>query len=247
MPESSPSSSNSTSTHTGPKPTPRTDRALALFDLDHTLIPIDSDVMWAEHLVKLGVVDAAWHSKRNDYFYEQYKQGTLDIDEFLSFQLAPLGAHSRSTLENWRTEFLQTQVLPKLLTSAKDLVAKHQAAGDLVAIVTATNEFITRPIADAFGVQHLIATLVETKADGEFTGRHTGLPSFREGKIVRVAQWLAEQEDCLLQDFATSTFYSDSLNDLPLLAQVTHPVATNPDPTLLAHAQAQGWPVIRLW
>ena len=229
------------------RPSKRTDRGLALFDLDHTLIPIDSDVMWAEHLVKLGVVDSAWHSKRNDYFYEQYKQGTLDIDEFLTFQLAPLGAHSRSTLENWRTEFLQTQVMPNLLSAAKDLVAKHQAAGDLVAIVTATNEFITRPIADAFGVDHLIATLVETKTDGEFTGRHAGLPSFREGKIIRVAQWLAEQEDCLLQDFATSTFYSDSLNDLPLLAQVTHPVATNPDPTLLAHAQAQGWPVLRLW
>ena len=231
----------------GQRPSKRTDRGLALFDLDHTLIPIDSDVMWAEHLVRLGVVDSAWHTKRNDYFYEQYKQGTLDIDEFLTFQLAPLGAHSRSTLENWRTEFLQTQVMPNLLSAAKDLVAKHQAAGDLVAIVTATNEFITRPIADAFGVDHLIATLVETKADGEFTGRHAGLPSFREGKIIRVAQWLAEQEDCLLQDFATSTFYSDSLNDLPLLAQVTHPVATNPDPTLLAHAQAQGWPVLRLW
>jgi HAD superfamily hydrolase (TIGR01490 family) len=229
------------------RPSKRTDRGLALFDLDHTLIPIDSDVMWAEHLVRLGVVDSAWHSKRNDYFYEQYKQGTLDIDEFLTFQLAPLGAHSRVTLENWRTEFLQTQVMPNLLSAAKDLVAKHQAAGDLVAIVTATNEFITGPIADAFGVDHLIATLVETKTDGEFTGRHAGLPSFREGKIIRVAQWLAEQEDCLLQDFATSTFYSDSLNDLPLLAQVTHPVATNPDPTLLAHAQAQGWPVLRLW
>jgi HAD superfamily hydrolase (TIGR01490 family) len=243
MPESSPSSSTSTTA----KPKPRSDRGLALFDLDHTLIPIDSDVMWAEHLVKLGVVDSAWHSKRNDYFYEQYKQGTLDIDEFLTFQLAPLGAHSRTTLEAWRAEFLKSQVMPNLVASAKDLVAKHQAAGDLVAIVTATNEFITRPIADAFGVEHLIATLVETKPDGEFTGRHAGLPSFREGKIVRVAQWLAEQEDCLLQDFATSTFYSDSLNDLPLLAQVTHPVATNPDPTLLAHAQAQGWPVVSLW
>jgi HAD superfamily hydrolase (TIGR01490 family) len=243
MPESSPGSS----TRTNAKSNTRSDRGLALFDLDHTLIPIDSDVMWAEHLVKLGVVDSAWHSKRNDYFYEQYKQGTLDINEFLTFQLAPLGAHSRSTLENWRSEFLQTQVMPNLLASAKDLVAKHQAAGDLVAIVTATNEFITRPIADAFGVEHLIATLVEAKPDGEFTGRHAGLPSFREGKIVRVAQWLAEQENCLLQDFATSTFYSDSLNDLPLLAQVTHPVATNPDPTLLAHAQAQGWPVVRLW
>ena len=146
------------SANTDQRPSPCTDRGLALFDLDHTLIPIDSDVMWAEHLVKLGVVDSAWHSKRNDYFYEQYKQGTLDIDEFLTFQLAPLGAHNRSTLENWRAEFLQTQVMPNLLSAAKDLVAKHQAAGDLVAIVTATNEFITRPIADAFGVDHLIAT-----------------------------------------------------------------------------------------
>lgn len=219
---------------------------LALFDLDHTLMPIDSDVLWAEFLVELGVVDAAWHQRRNEYFYEQYKAGTLNIDEFLAFQLAPLAQHARSQLEAWRAEFLKQKIEPALLPQALELVKGHQDAGHLVAIVTATNEFITRPIADAFGVSHLIATQVEEEAHGGFTGRPRGIPSFREGKVVRVAQWLAEM-DRHLDDFETSHFYSDSLNDLPLLAKVSHPVAVNPDPTLSAHAKAQGWRVLDLF
>ncbi|MFM1880107.1 MAG: hypothetical protein RLZZ344_341 [Pseudomonadota bacterium] len=219
---------------------------LALFDLDHTLLPIDSDVAWAEELVRRGVVDAQWHRHRNDYFFAQYKAGTLDIDEFLAFQLGPLGAHPRATLEQWRAEFVSDQILPQIQPAARDLVEQHQASGALCAIVTATNEFITTPIAALFGVPHLIATLVETDAQGEFTGRPRGLPSFREGKVTRVQQWLAEM-GLGLESFVTSHFYSDSLNDLPLLAQVSHPVAVNPDPRLAAHAADQGWPVLTLF
>lgn len=223
-----------------------TTRQLALFDLDHTLMPIDSDVLWAEFLVELGVVDSSWHQRRNDYFYEQYKAGTLNIDEFLQFQLAPLAQHAREQLEAWRADFLARKIQPALLPQAQDLVRSHQSQGHLVAIVTATNEFITRPIADAFGVEHLIATQVEEHPHGGFTGRPHGLPSFREGKVVRVAQWLAEMGRHL-DDFEASHFYSDSLNDLPLLARVSHPVAVNPDATLRAHALAQGWPVLDLF
>jgi len=221
-------------------------QSLALFDLDHTLLPLDSDVAWADELVKRGVVDAQWHRHRNDYFFAQYKAGTLNIGEFLQFQLGPLAAHSRATLESWRAEFLAHEILPHIRPEARDLVKKHQDEGALCAIVTATNEFITAPIAEVFGIPHLIATLVETDAQGEFTGRPRGLPSFREGKVTRVQQWLAEM-GLGLESFRTSYFYSDSLNDLPLLAQVSHPVAVNPDPRLAAHAAEQGWPVLSLF
>ncbi|MFZ9313779.1 MAG: HAD family hydrolase [Burkholderiaceae bacterium] len=220
--------------------------SLALFDLDHTLLPLDSDVAWAEALVKRGVVDAQWHRHRNDHFFAQYKAGTLNIGEFLEFQLGPLAAHSRATLESWREEFLANDILPQIRPEARSLVKKHQDEGALCAIVTATNEFITAPIAEVFGIPHLIATLVETDARGEFTGRPRGLPSFREGKVTRVQQWLAEM-GLGLESFGTSYFYSDSLNDLPLMAQVSHPVAVNPDPRLAAHAEAQGWPVLSLF
>jgi HAD superfamily hydrolase (TIGR01490 family) len=219
---------------------------LALFDLDHTLIPIDSDVAWAEELVRRGVVDTEWHRHRNDHFFAQYKAGTLDIDAFLAFQLGPLAAHPRATLEAWRSEFFLREILPQIRPKARALVEEHQDNGALCAIVTATNEFITAPIAEAFGVPHLIATQVETDAHGEFTGRPRGLPSFREGKVTRVQQWLATM-DLGLESFRESYFYSDSLNDLPLLARVTHAVAVNPDPRLAAHAQEMGWPVINLF
>lgn len=219
---------------------------LALFDLDHTLLPIDSDVCWAEELVRRGVVDAQWHRQRNDHFFAQYKAGTLDIAEFLAFQLAPLAAHPRKTLEAWRDEFFDREIAPRILPQARALVQRHQDEGALCAIVTATNEFITGPIAKAFGVPHLIATQVETDNSGGFTGRPRGLPSFREGKVTRVLQWLAEQ-GLGLEDFAASYFYSDSLNDLPLLAKVSHAVAVNPDPRLAEHAQSMGWPVLQLF
>jgi HAD superfamily hydrolase (TIGR01490 family) len=219
---------------------------LALFDLDNTLLPIDSDVSWAQFLVDLKVVNADWYTKRNDYFYAQYCAGTLDINEFLDFQLAPLAQHPRDQLLDWRKDFIRQVIQPSLRPEALELVRRHQDQGDLCAIVTATNAFITGPIAHEFGVEHLIATEVEMAADGSFTGRPYGLPSFREGKVTRVEQWLALQ-GLGLSDFAQSTFYSDSFNDLPLLARVTHPVAVNPDQRLMDHAQAQGWPVLHLF
>lgn len=219
---------------------------LALFDLDNTLLPIDSDVSWAQFLVDLKVVDAQWHSKRNDYFYAQYCAGTLDIDEFLAFQLAPLAEHPRDQLLAWRETFMDKVVRPHILPQAKALVHRHQSQGDLCAIVTATNSFITSPIAKEFGIQYLIATEVETTPDGSFTGKPSGLPSFREGKVTRVEQWLAQQ-NLGLTDFAESFFYSDSFNDLPLLARVTQPVAVNADQRLAAHARQQGWQILDLF
>lgn len=219
---------------------------LALFDLDNTLLPIDSDVAWASFLVDLKVVDADWHAKRNDYFYAQYCDGTLDIYEFLEFQLAPLAQHPRAQLLAWREQFINEVIRPHLDARAKGLLRQHQNDGDLCAIVTATNSFITAPIAHEFGVDHLIATEVEIAADGNFTGRPLGLPSFREGKVTRVEQWLALQGKSLA-DFSASFFYSDSFNDLPLLARVNHPVAVNPDPRLHRHAQEQGWQVLDLF
>ena len=215
-------------------------RTLALFDLDNTLLPIDSDVSWANFLIQLKVVNADWYAKRNDHFYVEYCKGTLDIYEFLEFQLAPLARFPRAQLLAWREQFVREVIRPHLHPAAQGVVARHQAAGDLCAIVTATNSFITGPIAKAFGVDHLIATEIEVGVDGNFTGKPAGVPSFREGKITRVAQWLALQ-GLGLEDFDRSYFYSDSFNDLPLLARVTHPVAVNADARLTEHANAQGW------
>jgi len=219
---------------------------LTLFDLDNTLLPIDSDVSWAQFLVDLNVVNADWYAKRNDYFYAQYCAGTLDIDEFLDFQLAPLTQHPREQLLAWREQFIKEVIRPHLRPEAMNLVRQHRDSGDLCAIVTATNSFITAPIAREFGIEHLIATEVEIAADGRFTGKPYGLPSFREGKVTRVEQWLALQ-GLSLSDFPVSIFYSDSFNDLPLLARVTVPVAVNPDDRLQAHAKAQGWQILHLF
>ncbi len=219
---------------------------LALFDLDNTLLPIDSDVSWAKFLIDRKIVDADWYAKRNDYFYAQYLAGTLDIYEFLDFQLAPLARHPRAQLDALRESFIEEVIRPHLMPQAKALVKEHQDKGALCAIVTATNSFITGPIAKEFGIDHLIATEIEMDARGEFTGKPSGLPSFREGKITRVEQWLALMGHGIA-DFSHSTFYSDSFNDLPLLARVMHPVAVNPDARLLAHATEQNWQVLHLF
>jgi HAD superfamily hydrolase (TIGR01490 family) len=218
---------------------------LALFDLDYTLLPIDSDYEWARFLIRLGVVDGAEYERRNDLFFEQYHAGTLDIHEFLAFQLAPLAAHPRKQLDAWHRQFMDEVIAPAIRPSARALVDRHRSRGDLCAIVTATNEFVTAPIARAFGVEHLIATGIEL-LDDRYTGRPRGTPSFREGKVRRTDEWLAS----LGRDwagFARSYFYSDSVNDMPLLERVTDPVATNPDPRLTALAGERGWPVIRLF
>ncbi len=217
---------------------------LALFDLDNTLLGGDSDFEWAQFLISKDVLDREVYEARNAEFYEQYKAGTLDIHAFLDFQLKPLSRHPRVQLDAWHDEFMRTRILPIVLPAGRDLVRRHLAGSALTAIVTATNSFITAPIAREFGVPHLIATEPEA-IDGEFTGGVRGTPSFREGKITRVEQWLAGL-GCGWDGFEKSWFYSDSLNDLPLLAKVSDPVAVDPDPTLDAHARARGWPVISL-
>jgi len=218
---------------------------LALFDLDYTLLPIDSDYEWARFLIRLGVVDGPEYDRRNDVFFEQYHAGTLDIGEFLAFQLAPLAAHPVEQLDAWRERFVGEVIRPRIVDAARALVDRHRARGDLCAIVTATNEFVTRPIAAEFGIEHLIATRIET-ADGRYTGRPLGTPSFREGKVQRTAEWLASL-GCSWSGFARSHFYSDSTNDVPLLERVTDPVATNPDARLAALAQQRGWRTMRLF
>ncbi len=217
---------------------------LALFDLDNTLLSGDSDFEWSQFLVEQGVLDRELFEAKNIAFYEQYKAGTLNITEFLDFQLKPLSRHARKVLDEWHEEFMRSKVRPMIGEKAKVLVKRHRDAGDICVIVTATNSFVTAPIACEFGVEHLIATEPEQK-DGEFTGRVAGVPSFREGKVVRMENWLAER-GWNWESFGMTWFYSDSLNDLPLLAKVKHPVAVDPDATLRAYAEKQGWAVISL-
>lgn len=217
---------------------------LALFDLDNTLLNGDSDFEWAQFLIEQGVLDRELFEAKNLAFYEQYKAGTLDIYEFLDFQLKPLSRHARKVLNGWRDDFMQHKVRGMMTVPAQELVARHRAAGDVCIIITATNSFVTSPIAREFGVEHLIATEPEEK-DGEFTGCVAGVPCFREGKITRLEYWLA-QRGWGWDSFADSFFYSDSLNDLPLLAKVNNPIAVDPDATLRKHAEQHGWRILTL-
>jgi HAD superfamily hydrolase (TIGR01490 family) len=219
---------------------------LALFDLDNTLLAGDSDFEWAQFLISRGVVDREVQEAKNLEFYEHYKAGTLDIHAFLEFQLAPLARHPRTELDAWHREYMARHIRPIMTTPARTRVLEHLADGDLCAIVTATNSFVTGPIARELGITHLIGTIPEVDiATGAFTGRPTGTPSFQAGKITRVETWLASQ-GLWWGSFEKSYFYSDSHNDLPLLQKVTHPVAVDPDDRLRAHATAAGWPVISL-
>ncbi|MEY3665538.1 MAG: hypothetical protein RLZZ153_1720 [Pseudomonadota bacterium] len=218
---------------------------LALFDLDHTLLPLDSDYEWARFLARLGVVNETEQQQRNQYFMDQYRAGSLDMAEFLQFQLAPLAAHPRETLIAWHQRYMQEVIRPAMRPAAIELVRRHQQAGDLCAIVTATNEFVTAPIAQAFGIAHLVATGVES-INGRFTGQPRGTPSYREGKLTRTDEWLASM-NLRFEDFSQTFFYSDSVNDVPLLSRVSHPVATNPDVRLEALARERGWTVLRLF
>jgi HAD superfamily hydrolase (TIGR01490 family) len=222
---------------------------LALFDLDHTLLPTDSDHEWGRFMVKLGIVDAERFARENDRFFADYKAGKLDIHAYLVAMLTPLAKYSRKQLEAWHAQFMHEVIGPAIIPAALELVRSHQEQGDLCCMVTATNEFITRPIAGAFGIDALIACEVET-VDGHphsaYTGRPTGTPSYREGKIVRTEAWLASLGKTW-SDFEHSYFYSDSHNDIPLLEKVTDPIATNPDETLRAHAQSKGWRILDLF
>lgn len=217
---------------------------LALFDLDNTLLSGDSDFEWAQFLISKGVVDREVQEAKNIEFYEHYKAGTLDIDAFLAFQLAPLTRHPREELDAWHQEYMRDHILPILGDQARAQVKQHLEAGDLTAIVTATNSFVTGPIARELGVHHLIATIPAWE-NGRFTGGPRGTPAFREGKIVRVEAWL-ESLGLWWGSFGESWFYSDSHNDLPLMQRVKHPVAVNPDDTLRAHAQENGWKIMSL-
>ena len=217
---------------------------LALFDLDNTLLAGDSDYEWGQFLVDRGVLDQNAYEAQNAAYLEQYKAGTLDIHEYLGFALRPLAEHRPEDLERWHAEFMRERIAPMISDAARALVRVHLERGDLCAIVTATNSFITAPIARAFGVAHLIATEPESR-DGRFTGRVAGAPCFREGKIERLDSWLG-QRGTPLASFSRSTFYSDSHNDLPLLERVTHPIAVDPDPPLAAESARRGWPVISL-
>jgi HAD superfamily hydrolase (TIGR01490 family) len=212
--------------------------ALALFDLDNTLLAGDSDHLWGEFLAERGLVDRERYRAANDRFYRDYREGCLDIAAFLRFALRPLKEHPRALLESLRLEFVRSRIEPIMLPAARELIAGHRAAGDTLLIVTATNAFVTAPIAAAFGVPHLIATVPE-ESDGAYTGEVAGVPAFREGKVQRLEAWMAEWG----ADLAGSSFYSDSHNDLPLLRLVERPVAVDPDPQLRAEAEMRGWPV----
>lgn len=219
---------------------------LALFDLDHTLIPIDSDYEWGVFTTALGWNDPAEFSHRNDAFYAQYKAGTMDIHEYIRFATHALCQHGATNSEATHALFMRDVVQKVIKPEAIELVRQHRAAGDVVIIITATNEFVTRSIAQAFGVAELMAVnLARDPQSGWFTGDIAGTPSFREGKVTRVQEWLAERQ--LGWNDVESTFYSDSINDLPLLAQVNHPVATNPDARLRAIAQERGWRILDLF
>jgi HAD superfamily hydrolase (TIGR01490 family) len=217
-------------------------KRLVLFDLDDMLLAGDSDYEWGQMLIEVGALDRRACEARNREFYETYKAGTFDLRAFLDFQLQPLGRHSRAQLDVWHAQFMTSKVLPMVRPGAWPLIARHSDA--LTAIVTATNRFVAGPIARALGVASLLATELE-EIDGRFTGREKGTPCFREGKVTRVEQWLASRGETL-SEYEESWFYTDSINDLPLLSAVTHPVAAHPDARLRAHAEARGWPIISL-
>lgn len=219
---------------------------LALFDLDHTLLPIDSDYEWGRYLVRRGLVDVAAFEAQNAVFFKQYQAGTLDSVEYLNFALGTLAQFPRSQLDAIHADFMREVIHPAMLPPALALVRRHREAGDLVVIATATNRFVTAPIARAFEVDHLIAAEPQEDAHGELTGGHIGIPSMGAGKVSHLNAWL-DSTGRKLDGFERSYFYSDSHNDLPLLSIVTHPVATNPNAFLTEHARAHGWPVLKLF
>lgn len=214
---------------------------LAIFDLDNTLLAGDSDYLWGRFLVEQGIVDGEYYERENQRFYDEYKAGTLDIHEFLEFSLAPLAREEPQTLLALRERFMAETIAPIMLPAARELLDSHRARGEYLLIITATNRFVTAPIAEAFGVDDMLATDPEQRGE-RYTGRVAGTPCFRDGKVTRLEQWLARTG----YNLEGSTFYSDSHNDLPLLELVSRPVAVDPDETLAAHARAKGWEVISL-
>ncbi|HUX83171.1 MAG TPA: HAD family hydrolase [Halothiobacillus sp.] len=214
---------------------------LAIFDLDNTLIEGDSDHAWGQYLAEIGAVDRTEYAHRNQMFYEEYQRGTLDIQAFLKFSLAPLARYPKEQLFAWRAQFVADIIAPMIKEPARELVEHHRQKGDELMIITATNAFVTEPIAALFGIDHLLATK-PAEADDRYTGEYVGIPTFQEGKQIVLDQWLKDRQ------FTPSKtwFYSDSRNDIPLLAAVDHPVAVDPDTVLRSHAEAEGWSIITL-
>ena len=219
---------------------------LCLFDLDETLIPIDSDHAWGEFMIRIGWVDEIEFRRRNDEFYALYKAGRLDVHAYIAFVTQPLQARGAAELSDAQARFMREVIAPQLHPQALALVRGHAQRGDRIALVTATNDFVTGPIAKAFGIADLIAIRLERDAFGTITGRIDGVPSYREGKVTRVGQWLAGQ-GAHWSDFGRIAVYSDSLNDLPLLERATDPIATNPSPQLEAIAKERGWRIMNLF
>ena len=217
---------------------------LALFDLDNTILAGDSDYNWSRFLIQEGYLDGAIHAEKNEKFYADYKAGTLDIYAFVEFQFKPLARNPRTVLNQLLKKYVEEVIKPMITDKARALVKGHQEAGDLIIVITATNSFITKPIAALFGIENLIGTDPEEK-EGEFTGKVSGLPSFKEGKVTRLEAWL-KSKNLSLASFEKSYFYSDSHNDLPLMEKVTHPVAVDSDDILSEYATSKGWPQISL-
>ncbi len=215
--------------------------ALVIFDLDNTLIAGDSDNLWGQFLCERGIVDRDEFAPRNDQFYAAYQNGTLNIDAYLRFALSSLAGHPAATLKAWHQDFMTSKIAPIMLPAAAALIERHRQAGDELLVITATNRFVTEPIVRALGIRDLVACEGEV-VDGRYTGEPQGIPSFGPGKVSRLEAWLEERD----VPFAGAWFYSDSHNDLPLLEKVDNPVAVDPDPTLLARAQREGWPIISL-
>lgn len=215
--------------------------SIAIFDLDNTLLAGDSDALWGEFISEQGIVDAEFYAAENQRFYEEYKAGVLDIYEFLRFSLKPLSEHSLDKLNQLHQQFMVQKIEPIMLPAASKLLAEHRAKGHLLMIITATNSFVTGPIAKTLNVDVLIATDPEQQ-DDRYTGQVAGTPCFQHGKVERLQQWLKENH----RDLGESWFYSDSRNDLPLLEIVDHPIAVDPDDALAQHAEKAGWPIITL-
>ena len=219
--------------------------SICQFDLDHTLLPLDSDHAWGQYTTRMGWTDAENFAQRNDAFYRQYQQGELDIHAYVQFATQAARERGLQASSIAHQAFMRDVIIPAMRPEATALVERHRAQGDRMLIVTATNEFVTAPIAEAFGIDTLIAVQLERDPNGELTGQIAGTPSFGPGKVVRLQQWLEQQG--LTWAGIRSTFYSDSINDLPLLEKVNHPVATNPDARLRAVAQQRGWPILELF
>ncbi|TAK79152.1 MAG: HAD family hydrolase [Aquabacterium sp.] len=219
---------------------------LCLFDLDHTLLPLDSDHEWGQFMVRIGWADAGEFKRRNDEFYRHYQEGVLDPHAYIEFATGVWRSRPPEEQEKARQRFMREVIEPALQPQARSLVEQHRERGDLIALVTATNDFITSPIAEAFGIEHLLAVQLERDLHGRVTGHIRGTPSFREGKVTRVDEWLADLGH-RWSDFPGVSFYSDSMNDLPLLERASDPVATNPSLPLEALARARGWRILNLF